>query len=192
MFFSPSTPTETFLDDLVVDHVLSYGQVRRRYGIRLTPRRIASLGLTSTERVVVTVHGAPASVCAVPFVMLDPRWARQETWVLGHLCGVAEARTLMNVPRALWSSEAGRLDSTRPDAVYLTERGLAAVEMDTGSYDSATVRRKLRAFGSNYAHVLYAVSGERRLVYVRRRLWSEWPSPAERERFTLIRVPWWA
>ncbi|CAM4001808.1 hypothetical protein [Deinococcus marmoris] len=186
------TPTEALLDDLVVDHALSAGQVKRRYGIRLTPVRIRTLGLTSIERVMVTVHGAPASVLAVQFVALNPRWARQESWVLGHLAGVAEARTLTNNPRALWRSEAGRLDSARPDATYLMERGMSAVEFDTGSYDDNTVRRKLRDFGRNYAHVIYAVSGERRLTYVKRRLWTEWPSPDDRARFTLIRVPWWA
>ncbi|OLV17218.1 hypothetical protein BOO71_0000007 [Deinococcus marmoris] len=192
MFSMTPTPTEALLDDLVVDHVLSAGQIKRRYGLRLNPARIHALGLTPIERVMVTVHGAPASVRAVQFVALNPRWARQESWMLGHLAGVAEARTLTNNPRALWRSEAGRLDSARPDAVYLMERGMAAVEFDTGSYDNATVRRKLREFGRTYAHVIYAVSGQRRLTYVRRRLAIEWPSADDQERFTLVHAPWWA
>lgn len=137
------------------------------------------------------MHGSTAQVHLIDFVV-ESRWQTRDTWMLGHLAGVAEVRTQLQVPSEAWTSDAGRLDGARPDATFsIAGGGVVAVEYDTGSYRDRTVRDKLRTFSGSYAGLVYAVSGRRRVTYVRNRLWSAIPDAGARARVTVLHVPWW-
>lgn len=175
------------IEDLQVDHVLSAGQLRRRYGLVLDGRGARDLGLCWTERTVTTVHNSPSSVLHLGFVVL-PDLHRAEGWRLGHAAGTAEVRSLLGVERESWRSTAAEVGfhTATPDAVFASSAGLAAVEFDTGSYGREVVQTKLRAHCAFPGGAVWATSGERRSRAIRDRSLVH-----HRGRIQVVRAAWW-
>lgn len=187
---APAAPGQlaALIEDRQVDHALSTGQVRRRYGLDLDDHGARALGLCWTERTVTTVHNSPSSVLHLGFVVL-PDLRRAEGWRLGHAAGTAEVRGLLGVGRESWRSTAAEVGfhTATPDAVFASSAGLAAVEFDTGAYGREVVQTKLRAHCAFPGGAVWATSSERRFRAIRDRALVN-----HRGRIQSMRAVWWS
>jgi hypothetical protein len=144
LLLNKSERRERFLADLTADRVISYGQLRRHYG--LGDHDLDRVPYVET--ILRPVHMRKALEVKTRFFLGQKKLQSMSDHSLMHLAGTGEMRRILGVRTGdSWVVNARHAHaSEEPDAVFRSPHGEIAVEFDLGSYTMNTIQKKLEAF----------------------------------------------
>ena len=150
---------DQLLINLETDQAISEAQLRRHYALEIPD-------LKADDFTLVKAFLAPSqgsfNYRKVTFIGLSSKLKRLEASSLRHLAGIAEMRRILAADTNNWTSlAAARRQPHKPDALWVTARGLVGIEYDIGSYSPVQISEKARSFKRYAWQVWGTPSGER-------------------------------
>ncbi|THF69841.1 hypothetical protein E7T06_10075 [Deinococcus sp. Arct2-2] len=172
LLLDKSERRERFFADLAADRVISYGQLRRHYG--LDEHDLDRVPYVET--VLQPTHMRKALEVKTRFFLGQKSLQSMSDHSLMHFAGTGEMRRILGVrtgdhwrvnPRHVRASE-------EPDAVFRSPHGEVAVEFDTGTYTMTTIQKKLGAFSDRaFLETVWGVTSINRQRHLREEIGSQ-------------------
>jgi hypothetical protein len=118
----------------------------------------------------ILVEPSAGVLSPVRTAVISPKPLNVEPTKVRHLLGVAAMRRDLGVATEHWSVYT-HLDQVAPDAEWITDRGLAAIEFDAGFYSPRSIQKKARMFQAAYnGGLVWGVCSKQRQKTVTRHL----------------------
>lgn len=153
---------------LKVEHALTVGQARSRFGLGRTDlARLEDAGLVHLCTHCLSRSG-DGKRFEITFVCRNARTAARPDDSLRHLAGVAEMRCALRADLLHWNlkmlanPQRNYVLGPIPDAIWEMGNVKVAIEFDAGTHTLATVQEKILAYAQHYPSQIWAVSSGQR------------------------------